>query len=417
MAKHFIVMPAGSAGDVHPFAGLGIELMRRGYRVTMATNGHFRSLSERFGLPFEEISSAEDFRESIQNPDLWSPTRSFPYIFRKLIAPTIRRQFDLIERHYEPGNTVVLANCFGMGALCAQEKLGVPVVSVHLQPGVIWSNIAPPRSPATIGPLWMQRWIFAQAQRYIIDPIVNPTLNGFRAQLGLSPIEHVLQWWHSKTLTVCLFPEWYAAPQSDWPSPLRQTDFPLWDERDTDRLPDRIQSFLDRGSPPIACTPGSANVFGKKFFEVVIEAGRRIGRRCILLTRYPEQLPASLPDHVLHVDFVPLSQLLPRCAAFVYHGGIGSASQAIAAGIPHLIWPLAHDQFDNAKRLEDQGVARSLSPRWFTPKRVAAKLRELTESGVVLKTCKTLATRLEYGRGIAQAASLVEETTQTLQTS
>jgi len=35
----------------------------------------------------------------------------------------------------------------------------------------------------------------------------------------------------------------------------------------------------------------------------------------------------------------------------VHHGGIGTSAQALTAGIPQLVVPFAHDQFDNAARL------------------------------------------------------------------
>jgi rhamnosyltransferase subunit B len=36
----------------------------------------------------------------------------------------------------------------------------------------------------------------------------------------------------------------------------------------------------------------------------------------------------------------------------VHHGGVGTTSQALAAGIPQVIRPMAFDQFDNAARIE-----------------------------------------------------------------
>ena len=59
-----------------------------------------------------------------------------------------------------------------------------------------------------------------------------------------------------------------------------------------------------------------------------------MGRCGLPVTRYPEQLPASLPEGVRHCAYMPFSPLLPRSAALVHHGGIGTKAQALAAGIP-----------------------------------------------------------------------------------
>ena len=67
-----------------------------------------------------------------------------------------------------------------------------------------------------------------------------------------------------------------------------------------------------------------------------------------------------LPPGALHLPYVPFSALLPRLSGLVHHGGIGTSAQALAAGIPQLVVPFAHDQFDNAARLRRLGVAVSL---------------------------------------------------------
>jgi UDP:flavonoid glycosyltransferase YjiC (YdhE family) len=68
----------------------------------------------------------------------------------------------------------------------------------------------------------------------------------------------------------------------------------------------------------------------------------------------------SLPNGVRHFDYVPLSKVLPRSTALIHHGGIGTMSQAIAAGIPQLIIPTSHDQPDNAVRVRRLGIGEFL---------------------------------------------------------
>ncbi len=58
----------GSSGDVFPMLGLAIELQRRGHEVTLATNEYYRAITERNGICFEPIGSAEDFRRAAEHP-------------------------------------------------------------------------------------------------------------------------------------------------------------------------------------------------------------------------------------------------------------------------------------------------------------------------------------------------------------
>ncbi len=83
-------------------------------------------------------------------------------------------------------------------------------------------------------------------------------------------------------------------------------------------------------------------------------------------TAAPLACVPSLPPSVIHCEFVPFSQLLPRAAALVHHGGIGTCAQGLAAGVPQIVMPMAYDQLDNASRLKRLGVADSLSPKNFT---------------------------------------------------
>ena len=412
---HYLVMPLGSAGDVHPFIGLALELKRRGHEVTLSTNGYFADLAHRFGLDFVELGSEATFYAGIQSPELWHPFRSFPYLYRGMIAPIVRPQFEIVARESAKRPTIVLSNCFGFGALNAQDKLGVTVVSVHLQPVMLWSKCKPPRMPGLFGPNWLQDRMFKLAQRIVVDPVVLPSLNAFRAELGLEPVTHVVEWWHSKKQIICLFPEWFCPPQKDWPRPFAQVDFPLWDERNIDQaqgpteLPDALELFLGDGSAPIAFTPGSANIFGKEFFQIAAKACELIGRRAIFLSRFLEHIPTPLPKTVLHVPFVPLSLLLPRCSAFVHHGGIGSAAQAMAAGIPQLIRPQAHDQFDNAMRIVEQGLGDCLKPRKFSPSLLARKLNDIIQSEKIRTRCNVAASSMNRTRGVCQAVDELEK--------
>jgi rhamnosyltransferase subunit B len=77
----------------------------------------------------------------------------------------------------------------------------------------------------------------------------------------------------------------------------------------------------------------------------------------------------------LYARYSPFSQLLPQCAALVHHGGIGSCAQALAAGIPQIIQPCAHDQFENARCVQALGAGEHLKRNAALPAITAALLR------------------------------------------
>jgi len=176
-------------------------------------------------------------------------------------------------------------------------------------------------------------------------------------------------------------------------------------------LPADLERFLNQGSPPIVFTAGSAMRHAGEFFRQSALACQILGRRGLLVTRHPEQLPTDLPPQVRPVEYAPFSQLLPRCAAFVHHGGIGTSAQGLAAGLPALVVPLSHDQFDNAARLERLGVARSLNRRRYRAPRVAKLLHNLLTDPQAAQNGRTTAARLAKAQPLHTACDLVEEWT------
>ena len=112
---------------------------------------------------------------------------------------------------------------------------------------------------------------------------------------------------------------------------------------------------------------------GPAFLRGCRPACRLLGRRGLLLTRHREHSPGPSAGRI-HVPYAPFSELLPRCAALVHHGGIGTSSQAMAAGIPQVVMPMAYDQPDNAYRMVKLGVAAELVPEQFTAPNLAKTL-------------------------------------------
>ena len=262
----------------------------------------------------------------------------------------------------------------------AQDALGIPGVSVHLSPAILRSVLKPARTPplpvsARLPRSW-NRLVYSIVDALLIDRALAGPLNDFRRSLGLPPVKRIFNSWiHSPDRVIGLFPDWFAPQPPDWPRQTVLTGFPLYDESDVTAVDPAVERFLIDGPAPIAFTPGSAMRHAQRFFAEAVRTCRILGCRGVLLSRHAENMPANLPPDVRHVDYVPFSRLLPHCAALVHHGGIGTAAQALAAGIPQLVVPMAHDQPDNAARLNRLGVAEVLPARRFRAPRASAALK------------------------------------------
>lgn len=406
-----LLVALGSHGDVHPFVGVGLGLRARGHRVRVIANPYFASLIEGVGLEFVALGTADEYVKLARNPDLWRRIRGLRTVLSG-VARYIRPTYRAIAENAIPGDTVVAASTLAIGARVAEEQLKLPTATVHLQPSIFRSVIDPPHLQGLYMPPWMPAWM-KRAQYclvdWMVDSLLAPPLNEFRRELGLPAVRCILgNYIHSPRRVIGLFPEWYAPPPGDWPRQARLTGFPLYDERGHWPLDPALLRFLDEGEAPIAFTPGSAMWCGHAFLEQSARACELLGRRGLLLTRHREHLPPSLPKGVMHVDFAPFSELLPRCAALVHHGGIGTTAQALSRGIPQIVVPHAHDQPDNAHRVVRLGVGRKLEPREFRAPTIARTLREVLGSTDIKSRCQEIAGRFVGADGIAGTCDLIE---------
>ena len=406
-----ILVPLGSHGDVHPFLGLGKALSARGHDVLVVANPWFAEMIAAQGLVHEPFGTIADYEAATSDPDLWHPRRAARVVGR-FAGPMIEPLYRVLASRHTP-DTVVVAPGLAFGARLAQERLGVRLVTVHLQPVVFWSDHVTPAMAGLCLPARSPRFV-KHGLRWLMDRELNIAfgrpLGAARRDLGLRPLDvPLLTWWNSPHRVLALFPEVFGPPQPDWPAQVRLTNFPLFDESDTFEPTDSMSGWLSDGGPPLVFTPGSANRHAHRFFATAVATCRRLGCRGVLLTRFGDQVPSALPRDVRHFDYLPLSFVLPYAAGLVHHGGIGTLSQAAVAGIPQLIVPQAHDQFDNAARVTRLGVGTCLTPGRFRSRRAATALRTLTGSDEVASACRRVAGAVRATPGLQAACQIVEE--------
>ena len=408
---HVLLPTLGSAGDVHPFIALGLALRARGHRATLITNPWFEALITAHGLEFLPVGTIEDAESAMADPDLWHPRRGFGVVARRVIIPAMAPVYRLIERLAAPG-TVVAASSIAFGARIAQEILGIPTATVHVQPAIIRSLIdqgmAGQLRISSAQPMWFKRAFFNLVDWAVIDHHLAQPLNDLRAAHGRPPVHRVLhRWIHSPQCVIGFFPAWFAAPQRDWPPHVHLVGFPLWDTG-SEPMSEQARRFLDAGEPPVIITPGSAASTMERYFSEAMEAVRRLRLRAMLVTNFPQQLPRRLPAGIQAFGYLPFSDVLPRASLLVYHGGIGTLAQAIAAGIPQLVVPSGHDQFDNAWRIARLGLGRSIPRTQFTAGRAAKNIGTILHDPALRQRARDIAARMDAAGALQRACNLLE---------
>jgi UDP:flavonoid glycosyltransferase YjiC (YdhE family) len=397
----------GSLGDTLPFVYLGQRLLERGHQVTLLANEHYRALIESRGLEFVSILPQERYLNFIANRKTKSESVSLVDM-ANLTIEQIEPVYNYLISRYVPGQTVVAAQGYALGARIAQETHNIPLATVHLQPMWFRSTygVVPPFTERT--PRWIKRFIQWIAD-VVLDAAIGKPAMRFRSTLGLKPVPRALRhWWHSPECIIGFFPEWFSPRQPDWPINAHAVGFPIPGSTDPDFDLADVNAFLDGGPPPLVFSQSSIASDTRAFFETSIGLAQQLGQRALFLTTLGDLLPAKLPTGMAHFSFVPLDRVLSRCRAHLHHGGIGTIAQTLKAGIPQITVAKIYDQPDNSARLVPLGVSANIAPRKYRIGHVLPILKNLLESPDVADRCRRYAATLATEDPLSRASELLE---------
>ena len=369
-SKRIVFATFGSLGDLHPYVAIGHELVRRGHRPLIASFEEYRAAVVEAGIEFAPMRPAMSaFGErTAMMEQLFDPWRGPELMVRGIFIPHVHESYQDLARACRGADVLVTHPLAFAGPLLAQKE-GMRWVSTALSPMTLFSAIDPPLFPAAPWMRWARRLgvapyrLLFRIPRAIVRRWERP-LREFRAELGLPATEAIAQFegQHSPRLNLALFSRVLAAPQPDWPAHTIVCGFPRYDGAPPDaRVQAELETFLESGDPPIVFGLGSSAVMvAGDFWRAAIEAAQRLGRRALLLTGTSPECLGTVPPTVKAFNYLPYSAVFPRALAIVHSGGIGTLAQALAAGRPQLIVPVAFDQPDNARRAVRLGVARSI---------------------------------------------------------
>lgn len=405
----------GSFGDIHPYMAIALELQRRGHVPVVATMEIFREKIEGTGLEFAPVrpnlpQPSEQDQELVEK--IMEPKSGPRFLVEQVVFPAVRDSYaDLLQA--VAGADLLLTHPAAPAGPLVGRKTCMPWISTVLAPSSFCSAYDPPVLPfwqwtkhfRLLGPGFMKFVFGAMKSIYKAKAVTE-----FRDELGLEDTGNpVFEGQHSPLRVLALFSEVFARRQPDWPPQTEITGFCFYDGHRETTVPDELIRFLENGPPPLVFTLGSSAVWvARDFFRESIEAAQRVGRRAVLLIGDERNLPRSVPEGVIVLDYVPYQSLLPRACVVVHHGGVGTTSQGLLAGVPTLIVPFAFDQSDNAEHTRKLGTSRTLYRRDYFAPRAANELNELLRRPSYARRAMEVGRQLKQENGPARAADSIE---------
>ena len=410
------ILTIGSRGDVQPYLALGLGLQEAGHQVRLATNSTFAEFVSSRGLEFAPLEG--DPKELLEGEtgQLWLETSGNPVQFFRLYAelarPIIEHQMNDSWKVCQDAEAVIYSP-LAFGGYSIAEKLGIPGYRAVLQPSGATkefpSCLASPE--VRLGGIynWLTHFLMEQL---FWQPFKQPINNWVQSTLNLPP----LPWLGFSSPTYQKrHPYLYGYSPSVFPKP---RDWQEWryvtgywflDHPLDWQPPADLVDFLESGSSPVYIGFGSMmGSNSEERTELVLEALAKAGKRGILLTGWGGLSNADLPDEVFKVESIPHDWLFPQMAAIVHHGGAGTTSASLRAGVPTIIAPFFADQPFWGYRVKDLGVGPAPLPqKELTAEKLAAVIQAATSDEAMGNRARALGEKIRAEDGVEKAVEII----------
>lgn len=417
----FTVMPA--AGHLHPTIPIAQTLQQRGHQVHYATGAGKLKVLQQAGLAATAILPGRaDTPEQMNAPiaawvGSYNPRHLYGQIAYLLdLLGDALQELHALADVFRP-QVVVADFSTPVGAALARTR-GLPWVTTTNVPACIRTTRG---TPAFMGGLARARHSGHRRRDALLRGIQDWFRNSldwlFRARLRRLGLRINLpgggDGLYSPHAILALSPAVFEYPR-DWPPALRFLGPIAWsDAPDLDPVlqtwlaqAPRPRTFVTLGTHLAAekttTLPGLTNGLLAEGGSVLLNLGGS--------TDSNDVRPRLVQNTRLNIiDYANYEQVLPQVERVVHHGGAGISFATVAAGKAALALPQGFDQFDNAQRLAELGLALRLDPSQVTARRVQGALRHLAEPAFATRA-EALAPHFQQDpQAVARAAEVVEQ--------
>ena len=414
-----VIVAPGSRGDVEPYIALGLGLQKSGHVVRLVTHENFQLFVTSYGLEFWPI--AGNVQDIAQSPEMRAllDKGKFLAIMSQMAKEAERGAVALADGGLAAcqGMDLVLAGIGGLFiGLALAEKFGIPFLQAYyipFTPTRAYPSFSLPKLPSWFGGSLNR--VSYHITRQIMWQSFRPADKLARQQVLGLPVAKF--WGPFNTERIHHNPILYGyspsviPPPSDWDGNSHVTGYWFLDPPADWTPPQTLVDFLQAGPPPVYVGFGSmSNRKPEETTDLIVKALDRTKQRAITQSGWSGLHTTDLPDSIFMLDAIPFAWLFPRVAAVVHHGGAGTTSAGLRAGVPSVVIPFFGDQPYWGQRVAELGVGPEPIPqRKLTVERLAHAIQKATMDETMRQRAADLGAKIRTEDGVARAVAVVQQ--------
>jgi MGT family glycosyltransferase len=406
-------------GHVYPQMSMALALRDRGAEVAFYTHESMRDLIEGQGfelLPFRQVPPAWQRVHGAERDTTRRRSAQLRAALDWLVGTIPAQVADLqdVTARWRPDVIGTEASMWGPLLVLADLE-SVPVAMVS---PLIGAEIPGPDAPLPLGLGPQPRTTRARLLRSAAAPVATVLTAPMRRRIDAIRADHGLgrmgcsvhAYIGRRPLYLVLSVPELDYHRHDLPPAVHYVGPCLWHPPEPPGTIEWLEA-LPRERPWVHVTEGTSH-FGDHFIlraaaeglaGAPLEAIVTTGRACD-----PREAGLEAPADNVHVaEWLSHDVLLPRCAAIVTTGGMGTVMAALTAGVPLVVVPTADDKPAAAHRVAAAGVGVRLAPRRCTPEALRAAVQEVLTDPRYRRNARRAGDLLAAAPGPAGAAELI----------
>lgn len=397
----------GSRGDVQPYVALAKGLIKRGHTATLCTGASFKDFVEENGIPFKAatmdlmaIAQTAEGRAILEAP--FKQMRQALRLSKEVLKPAYRKTLDDFFEAAKDAD-IIIYHPKALGAVDIGVYYGIPCISMPPVPTTYPITEFPNLALIPRGQLGRVLNRLSYKVNEKAESAYLKEINAFRLQvLGLPPRkvgEYYLKRENKEIPTIypispLLFPEVHS-----WIGHVYLPGF-LYLEEEEDSLPEEIEVFLQQGEKPIAVTFSSMPLKEPLIFMQHLEKALKTTRQRAIVLIGNSGIKYRSNEQIQVIGEVSHTLLFKRVKGVIHHGGVGTMSAALRAGIPQQIIPFSVDQPFWAQRLYTLGYSlKPLQPKQLTIE-ILTNILEQMKDDKIKAVAREVATKINKEEGI-----------------